>query len=284
MGEMADWPALARELDRWADAGLVAECWWRDDDAQSRDPRLQQLLDLRAAFSLPLALAIPPMQADADLWRYLSGVAGVTALVHGAAHRNHAPQGEKKAEFGPHRPLPLMQRELSGACAALNAAAAAAAVAALPVLVPPWNRIDPRLLPALPGLGYVGLSTFGAGEARQPGAGLTVCNCHLDIIDWRGTRGLVPASRLLATLTGLLATRRSRLQADPGASGDVEPIGILTHHQVQGADSNDFLRRLFDALCQPRNGRPAVRWLSARQIFAPDRDAIGELSSPPRNG
>lgn len=264
---MADWSALAHELDRWADAGLVADFWWRDDDAESCDPHLQQLLDLRAAFALPLALAIPPARARPELWRHLAGVAGVTAVVHGAAHRNHAPPDEKKAEFGPHRPLVLMRRDLEGARAQLIDAADAAGVIALPVLVPPWNRIDSRLVGALPGLGYAGLSTFAGRERAQPCAGLRVCNCHLDIIDWRGSRGLVPEERLLASLCGELAARRSSLQAATGGTGDVEPIGILTHHRVQEADSTDFLRRLFEALCQPRNGAPVVRWLSAREIF-----------------
>jgi hypothetical protein len=42
---------------------------------------------------------------------------GVAALVHGFAHRNHAPAGEKKAEFGAHRRLDAMRDE---ALAGLN--------------------------------------------------------------------------------------------------------------------------------------------------------------------
>ncbi len=290
MVERAGWSELARELDQWADAGIRADFWWRDDDAEACDSRLETLLELRAAFSLPLALAIPPATARPDLWSRLAASQGAIALVHGAAHRNHAPPGEKKAEFGPHRPKAAMGRELADALLQLTSAAGAAGVTALPVLVPPWNRIDMRLISALPGLGYRGLSAFGSRQTARPLAGLAVCNCHLDIIDWRGARGLVPPGRLLATLTGQLAARRALLLAGPRradrapAAGEREPIGILTHHRVQERDSNDFLRLLFDRLCQSRNGQPVVRWLSAREIFVSDADATGELSTPPRNG
>lgn len=284
MGEAAGWSVLARELDHWADAGIRADFWWRDDDAEDCDSHFRELLDLRAAFGLPLALAIPPLLARPELWLQLAGAAGITALVHGAAHRNHAPPAEKKSEFGPHRPVVQMRHELANALARLTDAAGVARAAALPVLVPPWNRVDPRLIPALPGLGYTGLSCFGSRRATPAAAGFAVCNCHLDIIDWRGGRRLVPPERLLATVIGLLAKRRSGLQAGKGGAGDMDPIGILTHHRVQGVDSTDFLRRLFAALCQPRNGQPVVRWMSARDIFVSDADATGELSSPPRNG
>ena len=290
MVETAGWSRLTRELDKWADAGIRADFWWRDDDAEACDSRLEALLALRAAFTLPLALAIPPATARPDLWSRLAASQGVIALVHGAAHRNHAPSGEKKAEFGPHRPMAAMGRELADAQLQLTAAAGAAGVMALPVLVPPWNRIDARLVSALPELGYRGLSAFGPRQVAGPLSGLAVCNCHLDIIDWRGGRGLVPPGRLLAALTEQLAARRSllladRRHADPAtAAGEIEPIGILTHHRVQGQDSNDFLRLLFERLCRPCKGQPVVRWLSAREIFASDADATGELSSPPRNG
>jgi hypothetical protein len=38
----------------------------------------------------------------------------------------------------------------------------------LPVLVPPWNRIAPGLVPALPEIGYRGLSTFGIRGGFRP--------------------------------------------------------------------------------------------------------------------
>ena len=41
----------------------------------------------------------------------------------------------------------------------------------LPVLVPPWNRIAPALVPTLPEIGFAGLSTFGARRAHASGEG-----------------------------------------------------------------------------------------------------------------
>ena len=52
--------ALARELDLWADQGLQARFWWRDDDAEDASPALARLLLLRRKLGLPLAVAVIP--------------------------------------------------------------------------------------------------------------------------------------------------------------------------------------------------------------------------------
>ena len=40
------WDWLRRELDRWADSGLSASFWWRDDDATGPGAELERLLQL----------------------------------------------------------------------------------------------------------------------------------------------------------------------------------------------------------------------------------------------
>ena len=46
---------------------------------------------------------------------------------------------------------------------------------ALSVMVPPWNRIAPALVPTLPEIGFRGLSTFGLRRTRfWPAVGWTV--------------------------------------------------------------------------------------------------------------
>jgi len=52
----AGWLALRDELLRWRDAGLVADFWWRDDDATHPTAALQQLLALSAAADVPLII------------------------------------------------------------------------------------------------------------------------------------------------------------------------------------------------------------------------------------
>ena len=53
---------LTDEFDRWADQGLTATLWWRDDDAIAPTPALDRLLD--AAGPVPLTLAVIPALAE----------------------------------------------------------------------------------------------------------------------------------------------------------------------------------------------------------------------------
>ena len=61
----AEWPDLLVELDRWEEAGLVAQFWWRDDDAVAPSPRLDRLMAV--AESAPVALAVIPADVKDEL-------------------------------------------------------------------------------------------------------------------------------------------------------------------------------------------------------------------------
>ena len=52
------WEALTRELDLWEEDGRTATFWWRDDDAADHTDALNELLLLRTALGVPLALAV----------------------------------------------------------------------------------------------------------------------------------------------------------------------------------------------------------------------------------
>jgi hypothetical protein len=242
------WPALKQELDRWHAEGRAATLWWRDDDACSVTAALDQLLMLRHAAGVPLALAVIPACADERLAKALPET-GVDVLQHGLLHRNHAPPGHAKAEFGRHRPRALMAAEVREGWERL-----ANFRAALPVFVPPWNRIDHDLAAALPGLGIAGLSTDRPRKPAPPG--LTVANSHVDIMAWN-TRQFAGDGVVLAEAMRHLADRRSG-RADPD-----EPTGLLTHHLAHDASAWDFIRRFLEATA----AHPAVRYLSAREIF-----------------
>jgi hypothetical protein len=172
------------------------------------------------------------------LAEYLSENTDVFApVVHGWTHVNHAPEGEKKSEFGTPR-----------AAAASDAGTGLARLTALfgplllPVFVPPWNRIHPELLPALPDVGYKAVSTFTPRFARHPVRGLVQVNTHLDPVDWRRTRGLGDPQDLLARTRTLLEDRRmGRTDAD-------EPFGLLTHHLIHDEDVWDFCAQLMGTL------------------------------------
>ena len=149
---MSTWADLFDEAARWSQAGRTAELWWRDDDAADVGPALERLLAIHRDTGVPVALAVVPATATQALADRLAGEPGVDLLQHGYAHVNHATRGDnKKIELGSERPAMLVLGELGTGRLALERLFGARP---LPVLVPPWNRIVPALVPALPEIGF----------------------------------------------------------------------------------------------------------------------------------
>lgn len=244
---------LDEALRRAEDAGVTLDLWWRDDDAVAATPALERLLGLGRRYRVPLALAAIPGSIHPSLPARLADTTRVAVLAHGWLHADHAPRGERKAEFGSHRTPETMTAELA---AGLQEITAVFAARALPILVPPWNRIAPSLIPALPALGYAGLSTFGPRGARSPAPGLLQVNTHLDPIDWRGQRGLADEARLEADLARAIGARI--------AGATKEPIGLLTHHLIHDEAIWAFCERLLERL-----GRsPVLRYPFVGELFS----------------
>lgn len=223
---------LDAALAAFAATGRAPRFWLRDDDATMPTPALDRLLSLSGHHDVPVALAAIPAAAEPALARHLAGRANVRVLVHGWAHANHAPVGQKKQELGAHRPGGIVLDELSEG---LSRIVGLFGDQARPVLVPPWNRIDASLLPHLRERGFAGLSVFGPPHP----APIPVVNTTVDIIDWHGTRGC----RDHAELAAEIAARLEAGAADPS----LPPIGVLTHHLVHDEAAWVFLDRLFDA-------------------------------------
>lgn len=255
---MTRWADLDTELARWADAGHVATIWWRDDDVAAVTPALERLLLLRRTYEIGLGLAVIPAALRPDLRQRLHEESqDVAVLQHGYAHQNHAPPSEKKIELGLHRPLPIVIGELGTGLVALTQAFG---VRFLPVMVPPWNRIAPRLVPVLPEIGLHGLSAFGMRTRAVPVRGLRQVNTHVDLIDWRGRRGFAGVEAALGMLAGHLGARR---MSDPAAASADEPTGILSHHGVHDDEAWAFLDRLWNRL----RTHPAVRIVPPKETF-----------------
>ncbi len=101
MHQEALFDRLRTALDRAARDGRAVRLWWRDDDAVAATPALDRLLSL--ADGRPLLIAAIPAGIEPSLGRRLARARNVRVAVHGLGHANHAPAGEKTAEFGPHR-------------------------------------------------------------------------------------------------------------------------------------------------------------------------------------
>ncbi len=218
-----DWSPVDQALDRAGDRGGAIRFWWRDDDAVADTPQLDRLLALSRRVQAGVALAVIPRELEPSLGDRLRSDGSAFALVHGWAHANHAPAGEKKAEFGSHRPLDTMAAEAEQA---LQIARGKLGRRLLPVFVPPWNRVSPELAQRLPQAGFTGLSAFNDRKAVSPAEGLLQVNAHVDPIDWHGTRSLVDPEQIIASLAAAI-DRRALDETDRE-----EPIGLLTHHLI----------------------------------------------------
>ncbi|TAU80419.1 polysaccharide deacetylase (plasmid) [Rhizobium leguminosarum] len=248
MTDAIAWDPLRRELDRWQAAGRVARFWLRDDDAIEPTQALETLMALAGESGVPLMLAVIPGLTGEALAARLVEETVITVAVHGWSHTNHAGPEAKKQELGGERPAEVVLGELREGFRLLKRLHPARF---LPVLVPPWNRIDPALIPALPGLGFAALSVYG--RARQDGP-MPLLNTHVDIIDWHGTRGGRSEAELVVELVAELRDR---------FAGSDEPVGVLTHHLVHDRTAWDFLSALFAT-----TGRhPAVRWSPASALL-----------------
>jgi predicted glycosyltransferase len=242
----AAWAAIDRQLETLAEGGRPATVWWRDDDAAEPTEALDRLLDLRARLGMPLALAISPRLATDRLATRLRREGDdLAVLVHGIEHSNHAPTGKKSCELG-FRPIGDLLATLTDGLEDLRARFG---TRVLPVLVPPWNRIDAALVPELSAIGYRGLSTFGPRDGAALD-GLCIVNTHCDPIAWRQGRGLADEVDIL-----------TRLVRDLGRE---EPIGLLTHHLVHDERVWHFTETLLSRLAV----HPGIRWMRTDAVFA----------------
>ncbi len=253
------WAGLDRELDAWAEAGRTATFWWRDDDAAERTRALDRLLDLAERTGTPIGIAVIPAAATSALVSHLDVHPRTTILQHGWAHVNHALAGAKRAELGGDRPIEAVRNDIARGRSRLHELLGRPAP---PYLVPPWNRIAPEVASGLPSLGFRGLSTYGPRSAGRK-CGLARVNCHIDPIDWRGTRRYVGEERAVQEVVRHLRARLER-RLDPD-----EPTGLLTHHLV----ADDGCWEFAEALLERTTRHGAARWLTPEAAFLTDSGA-----------
>ncbi|MCL6414837.1 polysaccharide deacetylase family protein [Aestuariirhabdus sp. Z084] len=247
------WQLLEQELALWQQSGSRLSLWWRDDDATSDTPALEQLLNLSNRHQVPLSLAVIPKGLQPSLASRLKGYTKISCLLHGYDHSNYAPPEQRKQELGLHRPK---QQVINSLVQGHQKLSKELGTAYHPVLVPPWNRISKALIDELSAVGLLGLSTLGP---RNDQTDLTVNNVHIDLIDWK-QRCFAGEQRVLNQLVTHLRQRRLR-QVDP-----LETTGIMSHHLAHDTQCWEFLHQLL-ALLQ---SHPCVRWPSIDCLF-PDK-------------
>lgn len=242
---MAVFDPLLQALSQRAEAGRVASFWLRDDDAVIPTPALERFLALTRRFGVPATLAVIPAGTGPALAERLADESGISVAVHGWSHTNYAMPDQKKRELGIERPLELVLGELGRGLDTLRALHPQRFV---PVLVPPWNRIDAGLVPHLRMLGFRALSVYGP---EKPTA-LPVVNTHVDVMDWHGTRGGRDAAELVAGIVARLS------DMEQGGS-----MGLLTHHLVHDEAVWSFLEGLLAATAE----HPGCRWTPVSELI-----------------
>ncbi|MEQ1753492.1 MAG: hypothetical protein ABL973_05105 [Micropepsaceae bacterium] len=251
---MSGWDRVVSELDLWAREERTARFWWRDDDATDVSRNLVRMVRVAADHRVAIGLSVIPLRLSSKLRQFIAEHRNLDVLVHGLAHQSHARGGQAKREFGGQRSLGEMTDDLKKALALSRSAFGKRC---LPVLVPPWNRIPPRVVRALPKFGYEGLSTWKPRAEQTPVPGLLQVNTHLDVINWRAGRTIKPEALVASLLLRKLRWRR----ADPKRA--LEPLGLLTHHEYWCAEKEAIILNLL----RTTREHPAVRWLTARQVF-----------------
>ena len=248
------WAMLQHELDLWAESGSTATFWWRDDDAVEKTPQLRKLDALSRDTKVPVSIAVIPAGLHDSLPQFLRQRDNFIALQHGYSHRNYALKGAKKIELGGDHSSEEIKVELVTGRCLLDAAFGEQFI---PVLVPPWNRIERRVYPVLIGSGFSGVSSMWARETAYPVKGLLQVNTHLDPVDWRHGRRFIGVAIAIGQIHRHLSSRRR------AAEDITEPTGLLTHHLVQNDEVWAFCRTLFETL----NRHPAAQWLDASEIW-----------------
>lgn len=221
--------------------------WWRDDDAVTATPALETLLTAAEDAGISPVLAVIPGRLNADLPNMLAG-RRVHVALHGWTHTNHQPSGSKKAELGDARPLGTVLQELKDGRTVLQDAFGPQF---LPMLVPPWNRTIAAVQEALPSIGLRTISRYDQDKPLTPG--VPRIDTHLDLIDWKGTRGFIGVDAALSRLADVIARDR--------ASGRLGPIGVLSHHLDEVEETARFLRILAEHMAEEAD------WLAGQDVL-----------------
>jgi hypothetical protein len=249
------WLALDQELMHWGEGRSCATFWWRDDDATATSPAFDRLLDISVDGSAPVAIAAISKPLCKSLSDALANQRTAQVLQHGFSHRNHAAGLNEGAwELGLHRDVIEIVDELMTGREMLRAAFGAQFI---PVIVPPWNHIDRRLLPHLQQIEFIGISAFGQRSMRFPVAGFTEANTHFDLLAWKGTPHFQGQAAARRDIVGHLRNRRL------GVAEPDEATGILSHHLTLDGEAWRFLHDLVRYVAR----HPNARWLSAREVF-----------------
>lgn len=252
---MSTWSLLAEELALWPES---VPFWWRDDDAIADSAALQKMLAIAKQNSAPVHLAVIPanLQDSLAIIKAPEHLAHCFVLQHGFDHQSYALAGQRKIELGGSQAKePQLTKLLANLAAGHRLLQTHFTSQYLPILVPPWNRVESPITEHLSHLGYQQLSVLASNKLKETRFHL---NVHIDIIDWK-QRQFAGEAQVLSKIISSLAALRIQAEQDGTQKGEpVKPCGLMTHHLDHDEECWAFLTRFF-AFCQQQG---KVVWLS----------------------
>ncbi len=252
--------ALESELGNWQAAGKKPRFFLRDDDAIEDTPALRALFDASERAGAPLLLASIPAHAKPSLGAAVRGFGLARGAVHGYAHANHSPAGQKPCELDHYRQLEVVLAELRQGREKLLALFGGELSG---LLVPPWNRIHDAVARHVHEAGFTGISAHG-WLTQPPVHGLASVNAHIDIVHWSGGRKGRDWAWMSVELARALREARVR---------GYRAIGILTHHLVH--DEQAWLVLDETVAFAAQNG---IGWVAADTLAMEPAEAPAPLS------
>lgn len=214
--------------------------FFRDDDAGWRDRRLLELLDIFAAHSLPIDLAVIPKELQPSMAGQLRArratAPGELGLhQHGFLHANHEGNG-RKWEFGPTRSEAAQRRDISEGRRILQDLLGGDIH---PIFTPPWNRCTMVTGRCLRQLGFRALSRHSRHSPLAI-AGLYELPIR---VDWFAHRD------------GVRFTRQELGEELARAAVESDVVGIMFHHAVMDSHERADAAELLQVLASHRTAR-----------------------------
>jgi hypothetical protein len=227
-------PQAAMEL-----TGLIEEAvdgptrvFFRADDIGEVDSGFRYMIQAFKDAEASLGLAVVPSWLDRAKWRLLLQVCPEDDLwawhQHGYRHLNFEPSG-KKNEFGAARPAEEQRRDLAAGFKRLDEIMGRRFT---PIFTPPWNRMSPDALSALPGLGFKAVSRSLDASPEAPD-GLRELPVRVDL----HTRKEPDAKAAWRAMHGELKK---------GLAAGL--CGVMLHHQLMNQAGVEYLAALLGAL------------------------------------
>ena len=213
--------------------GAAIELWWRDDDAGHPHPMLETILEASARLDTDIVMAVVPAWLTQSVRKTLEAAERCVVAQHGWAHRDRSPTEHKKIELGGGACPEVICAELFAGHRRLSHAFGNRFI---PMLVPPWNRIEDEVCQRLERCDYGYLSTYRAHRG-DVASGIIQLNTHIDVICWQDNARFIGIDDLLREL------------ADSAERWPSQPIGLLTHHQVM---EHRVITELVDVLARLR--------------------------------